>query len=152
MPRTENTVTWPKWLNILIICAAFVPSSSDAQAVSPEINEASAPGQRGSHALAAKLQILLDRRGFSPGVIDGQMGENVESAVTAFRKVNGINTQRKPVDGEMWSKLDEDGLAKVIVKYEIMKDDVEGPFTKDILDRLKQQNKLDRLSYTSPSE
>src|SRR5690606_23135575 len=37
----------------------------------------------------AKIQILLDRLGVSPGVIDGRMGDNVNKAISAWREMTG---------------------------------------------------------------
>ncbi|MDB5507403.1 MAG: hypothetical protein JWR75_2041 [Devosia sp.] len=52
-----------------------------------------------------RLQILLDRAGASPGVIDGYDGDNVRKAVSAFEAMQGL-----PVDGvadaEMLARLD----------------------------------------------
>ena len=50
----------------------------------------------------AKLQILLDRAGDSPGVIDGFDGDNVRKAVAAFETMRGMS-----VDGV----IDADFLA-----------------------------------------
>ena len=44
----------------------------------------------------ARLQILLDRAGASPGVIDGLDGHNVRSAVAAYEAMHGL-----PVDGKV---------------------------------------------------
>jgi lipoprotein-anchoring transpeptidase ErfK/SrfK len=68
----------------------------------------------------ARLQILLDQHGASPGVIDAYDGENVRKAVMAFEFMYGL-----PVDG----LLDADVLAlletnaQVIGTYEITPDD-----------------------------
>jgi lipoprotein-anchoring transpeptidase ErfK/SrfK len=51
-----------------------------------------------------KLQILLDRAGASPGVIDGFDGDNVRKAVRAFEIMTGL-----PADG----KIDSDMLARL---------------------------------------
>lgn len=41
-----------------------------------------------------RLQVLLDRAGASPGVIDGYDGENVRAAIAAFETMHHL-----PVDG-----------------------------------------------------
>ncbi|MDB5615095.1 MAG: hypothetical protein JWQ22_2748 [Devosia sp.] len=64
----------------------------------------------------ARLQILLDQHGTSPGVIDGFDGQNVRKAIMAFEFMSGL-----PVDG----LLDVDVLrgldtgAQVIGTYEV---------------------------------
>ncbi|MGO7425698.1 peptidoglycan-binding protein, partial [Rhizobium ruizarguesonis] len=37
-----------------------------------------------------RLQVLLDRAGSSPGVIDGLYGENVNKAVAGFEAMNNL--------------------------------------------------------------
>src|SRR5437762_8042902 len=53
--------------------------------------------------LVAKLQILLDRHGMSPGIIDGMMGDNVSEAVSAFRLANAISGG-EGITNEVWSE------------------------------------------------
>ena len=53
-----------------------------------------------------KQQVLLDRAGFSPGVIDGRKGENVEHARHAFQKENGLKVGT--LDQETRNKLTRD--------------------------------------------
>jgi lipoprotein-anchoring transpeptidase ErfK/SrfK len=67
-----------------------------------------------------RLQILLDRAGASPGVIDGYDGDNIRKAVAAFEAMQGL-----PADGI----IDQDLLARfaaqedVIGQYTITQDD-----------------------------
>jgi lipoprotein-anchoring transpeptidase ErfK/SrfK len=100
-------------------------------------------------ALTAHLQILLDRSGISPGVIDGFDGENVEKALRAFEEVNGF-----PVDGQIdmqvWEALRALG-GDVIVSRTITEEDVA-----DIVDPLPEDYaelaELETLGYTSAAE
>ena len=52
-----------------------------------------APGGQNDKTQVAALQILLDRAGMSPGVIDGRMGGNVNKAVAAYREKFGKTLQ-----------------------------------------------------------
>lgn len=79
----------------------------------------------------ARLQILLDRAGASPGVIDGLDGGNVRSAVAAFEAMRGL-----PIDGTIGPQvIGAIGDAReVIGSYVITADDlatVVGPIPKD---------------------
>nr|WP_143348613.1 L,D-transpeptidase [Ensifer adhaerens] len=93
----------------------------------------------------ARLQVLLDRAGTSPGVIDGYDGENVAKAIAAFEAMENL-----PIDG----KLDDDVIARLsdprpaLEPYVISEDDAEGLVPAIPKDYAKQA-KMDRLGYTS---
>lgn len=87
---------------------------------------------RGGEALA--LQVSLDRAGFSPGQIDGEMGTNTRRAMEAYRKQHG----KDPVPA-----------LEPLTTYTITDQDVSGPFAERIPSDLVEQSKLPSLTYTS---
>jgi lipoprotein-anchoring transpeptidase ErfK/SrfK len=80
---------------------------------------------------------MLDRAGFSPGVIDGRMGANTRRALEAFRAQHG--------------DVDPAAVTAVTV-YTITEQDIAGPFTQHIPPDLVQQAALPALEYSSPIE
>ncbi|MGF7159912.1 lipoprotein-anchoring transpeptidase ErfK/SrfK [Rhodoligotrophos appendicifer] len=96
----------------------------------------------------ARLQILLDRAGASPAVIDGFDGENVSKAIRTFEALNAL-----PVDGI----LDEEVIDlletkdPVVTRYTISAEDVS-----EIVDPLPtdyaELAKLKFLGFTSVAE
>jgi lipoprotein-anchoring transpeptidase ErfK/SrfK len=95
-----------------------------------------------------RLQVLLDRAGASPGVIDGYDGDNVRKAIFAFETMRGL-----PADGQ----LDADVLAAletggpVIGTYEIAAEDVSA-IVPPIPTDYAEMSKRDFLGYTSVPE
>ena len=78
-----------------------------------------------------RLQVLLDRAGASPGVIDGYDGENVRKAIRTMESLLGL-----PVDGipdeDLLRRLSTD--ADVAIRYTVSADDLEqvtGPVPED---------------------
>jgi len=95
-----------------------------------------------------RAEVLLARAHFSPGVIDGQTGENLKNAIAAFQSANHMS-----VDGAMspavWDALTSDSQP-ALTDYVITADDVKGPFVAAIPTDYREMSKLAALSYTSP--
>lgn len=79
----------------------------------------------GRSAITAKIQVLLDRSGISPGVIDGFSGGMSQSAIMAFERRAGL-----PMDGRMdptvWQLLQPYSAAPVTMEYTITEKDAQG--------------------------
>jgi len=128
---------------------------SGAQGLNPDtINKAEIKDTgkaKGIDPAMIKAQVLLDRARFSPGVIDGRNGENVQKAVAAFQRANGLKDSGN-LDQETWAKLTQTSNEPVVKEYAITDEDAKGPFVDKIPGKMEEQAELDRLAYTSLRE
>jgi hypothetical protein len=129
-----------------LICAVFtaaliVSQPARAASLAEDINAAqlSAPapsgkGKKGrerppSTAANIKAEVLLDRAGFSPGLIDGKTGTNDQKAITAFQNENGVKPSGR-LDAQTWERLTATSSDPIVVEYEIQPGDVKGHSTR----------------------
>lgn len=96
----------------------------------------------------AKLQILLDRTGASPGVIDGFDGDNLRKAVAAFETMAGLAADGR-ITPDVIAKLETSN--PVIGGYTITAEDV-GGIVPAIPTDYAEMAKLKFLGYTSVTE
>jgi lipoprotein-anchoring transpeptidase ErfK/SrfK len=140
-------------LPLVVACLHTTPAA--AQELTSESIEDAVPLETGDpekiDPAMVRLQILLDRSRYSPGVIDGHFGENVSKAIAAFELANGLEADGKP-DQQMWDKLVSDGGKPVLTRYEISEKDANGPFLEAKPEKLEDMAGLKRLAFTSPRE
>ncbi|HEX6975635.1 MAG TPA: L,D-transpeptidase [Vicinamibacterales bacterium] len=92
------------------------------------------PAAGGQQVDPLQAQVMLDRAGFSPGAIDGQMGANTKKALAAF---HAAGKQSQPVEAT--------------VRYTITPQDAAGPF-QPVPSDMMEQSKLPALGYASVAE
>ncbi|WP_442582052.1 L,D-transpeptidase family protein [Mesorhizobium sp. ASY16-5R] len=98
----------------------------------------------------AAIQVLMDRAGASPGVIDGKFGSNVDKAFAAYRELTGTNLKSTDTIG-ITAALAESG-GDALGLYEITPEDAAGPFVAAVPADYSEKAKLDHMSYTSVTE
>lgn len=90
-----------------------------------------------------RLQILLDRAGASPGVIDGFYGENVSKAVAGFEALHGL-AEDGELDAEVLNRLKSE--APVLREYNVTAED-----EKDLADSIPEDYaELAKLEHLNP--
>jgi lipoprotein-anchoring transpeptidase ErfK/SrfK len=96
------------------------------------------------------FQVLLDRRGFSPGELDGRLGPNAKRAIAEFQQSTGQPATGVP-DCTTWQALGGDS-SEITTVYHITEADAQGPFVDTIPPDLLEQSKLPALGYRSMTE
>jgi lipoprotein-anchoring transpeptidase ErfK/SrfK len=138
---------------VLAASLAFpaVGAGLDAAAINNAEYRAKASNEGEVDAVVVKAQVLLDRAQFSPGEIDGKLGENAQKALRAFAEAKGL-AAGKALSAEIWTALADTSKDPVIVEYTILEADVKGPFLEKLPTKMEEMKSLKALSYTSPRE
>ena len=116
----------------------------------PDVTGQPQIGHGGASEDVAKIQVLLDRAGASPGVIDGRMGDNVNKAISAYRELTG-ETLRTYDKDYIDAKLAETG-GEAFTTYEITAVDIAGPFVASIPEDYGRKAQMERMGFTSVPE
>ena len=97
-----------------------------------------------------QAQVVLDRIGFGPGVIDGKMGMSTENALNGFQEANGLEVTGE-LDAETKSALSEWERIPATRVVTIPASWDSASYT-DMPEDVAEKAKLDKLGYKSLDE
>lgn len=99
-----------------------------------------------------RVQILLDRAYFSPGIMDGNWGKNTAEAIYWFQKSNGLPATARADSATFASlRVAAGSPRELVAQHRLTDEDVSGPFMK-LPDDIYERAKLDCSCYESLSE
>ncbi|UWQ20428.1 L,D-transpeptidase [Jannaschia sp. W003] len=134
--------------------AILLATTAPALALTPdEIRSASYDGGALSEeqtGLAFTVQVLLDRAGVSPGVIDGWGGGMTVSAIEAFERREGLEPDGQ-LDPEVWEALGGPSAGAVLQDYTITEEDASG-LVDAIPEDYAEKAKMESQGYVRVSE
>jgi len=139
----------------MVLPATLLAGARGAPEITPDrINSAEfsgkSPPSDSISPLTVKIQILLDRAQFSPGEIDGRLGQNAKKALRAYAEANGFASGGE-LTRDIWQKLVADEKPP-LTQYTISGKDVRGPFLAKLPTELEDMKELPALSYVSARE
>lgn len=136
-----------------LILAATLAPVAHAQPTPSSIEDASYAGgplPEGQSGIATVVQVLLDRAGISPGVIDGYRGPMSRSAIRAFETREGLDADGE-MDQAVWDALGGPERGTVLQDYQITEADT-ADLSDPLPDDYAELAKLDRLGFTRVTE
>jgi lipoprotein-anchoring transpeptidase ErfK/SrfK len=135
-----------------VTAPAVVPASADPEAAAIEASAFGAgEGPQARRRLLIKLEVLLDRAHFSPGVIDGRPGANLKRALAAFQQARGLPGDGS-LDGPTLEALTAADSRPATQDYVITAADEQGPFLGKLPVGFADMAKLDHLGYVDPAQ
>lgn len=134
----------------LALCLSSAAYAETADFGMKDVNEASfeegaSPGN-GRSPVVLKAQVLLDRAGISPGVIDSYYGENVRKALASYEEKNGLPTDGE-LDADVWDALTAKDDESVLTEYEITEEDVDYDFVEEMPEDYSKLAEMDRIGF-----
>ena len=138
---------------VLLACLVWPAlAAPDAASINNAEFKGKVPADDKINPAIVKAQVLLDRASFSPGEIDGKLGENAEKALKAFAEAKGLAAGKLPLTPEIWAALLATSSDPIIIDYKITEKDVKGPFLQKLPAKMEDMKGLKSLDYSSPRE
>ncbi|MEH3048012.1 L,D-transpeptidase family protein [Sphingomonas adhaesiva] len=98
-----------------------------------------------------RMQVVLDRLGFGPGVIDGRGGASLTNALKGFQESRGLRVTGAP-DAATLDALRAYAALRPVLEVTLDRDAMRGPYVPQIPKDYAEQAKLASMAYTRPLE
>lgn len=138
----------------LAACKMDTPAPAPSQAAVTDLNSRDGLPDDGPADTEARpvmqAQVVLDRLGFTPGVVDGKMGLSTRNAISGFQEANQFKVTGE-LDAETTKALAQWQSIPATRVVTIPADFAAGPFI-DVPDEAADQAKLPALGYESLDE
>jgi lipoprotein-anchoring transpeptidase ErfK/SrfK len=140
----------------LVLMLAFsIPAAHGSRKLDPTAVEkatfsAKLPAKDHTSPLLIKVEVLLDRAHFSPGEIDGKLGDNVKKALAAYANARSLPTGA-PLTRDIVSSLSAD-TRPILTQYVLTERDLKGPFTKHIPAKMEEMKGMKKVGYRNAKE
>ena len=119
--------------------------------VCPGFSHAAVTRSRGLDTNTLTTQVLLDRLGFSPGVIDGHKGTNLSRAIKGFQEARGLDVTGE-IDPRTRAALAKYSATPGTIEVTITEADAAGPFVGPIPSDPAEQAQLPTMGYSDLTE
>jgi len=131
MNKIANRAAWLAWAPL---CLAAAPAPQ------PAIDTNS-----------FNAQVVLDRLGFSPGVIDGRPGKSLTAAIKGFQQARGLDATGT-LDAPTLAALKAAGEVPAVASVTLTEDMLAGPFIDPLPRSMAAQAKLPTIAYRTRME
>jgi len=133
-----------KKIELAVVCLALTT-------VYPAFSAGAVTKSHGPDARTLTEQVLLDRLGFAPGVIDGHAGASLTKAIKGFQQARGL-TQSGRIDPATARALAAYSATPGTIEVALTQADLAGPFVGPIPDDPAEQAKLPAMGYSNAME
>lgn len=135
-------------IRITIAASALVVAAVAAHAQQPRPAVAARPPiDRG----ILHVQVILDKLGFGPGILDGRGGPSLVNALKGFQESRGLPITGKP-DRATLRALHPHRAARPTLTLALDREAFTGPFVNPMPKDYADQAKLERMAYSRPLE
>ena len=124
----------------LILATAPAVAQTSAPAASPAIDPA-----------VLRMQVVLDKLGFGPGIIDGRGGQSLTNAIKGFQESRGLRVTGTP-DAATLAALRPYAGVRPTIEVTLDRDAMRGPYVSVIPKDYAEQAKLPSMAYRRPLE
>jgi lipoprotein-anchoring transpeptidase ErfK/SrfK len=94
------------------------------------------------------VQVILDKLGFAPGVLDGKGGQSLELALRGYQAASGLKPSGR-IDQPTLARLSRYKAIRPVKTLRISESDARGPFVGRLPKDSAQQAKLPTLGYAN---